>query len=112
MFSDAAPIRNSSTRWCMIVMADQDFLTQVTQNHSLLMHFENTVPLQVFKGKNTPKPEFASSHEEADIPIAKCSIICGRNVIACVKILADDTDIFALLTFFYKAGRVTKNSVW
>ena len=84
-------------------MTDQDFLTQVTQNHSLLMHFENTVPLQEFKGKKTPKPEFASSHEEADIPIAKCSIICGRNVIACVKILADDTDIFALLTFFYKA---------
>ena len=85
------------------IMADQDFLTQVTQNHSLLMHFENTVPLQVFKGKKTPKPEFASSHEEADIPIAKCSIICGRNVIACVKILADDTDIFALVTCFYKA---------
>ena len=26
------------------IMADQDFLTQVTQNHSLLMHFKNTVP--------------------------------------------------------------------
>ena len=73
------------------------------------MHFENTVPLQVFKGKKTPKPEFASSHEEADIlPIAICSFICGR--IACVKILADDTDIFALLTFSTRQSHL--NAVW
>lgn len=85
------------------IMTDEEFLVHVTQHHSLLMHHTNTVPFQVLKGRKTAKLEFASSHEEADIPIAKCSIICGRNHMACVKILADDTDVFALLTSFYNS---------
>ena len=85
------------------IMNNEEFLQQVTQHHSLLMHHENIVPFLVFKGQKTAKLEYASSHEEADVPIAKCSIICGRNETACVKTLADDTDIFALLTYFYKS---------
>ena len=85
-------------------MTDEEFLTQVTQQHTLLMHFESTVPLQVFKGQKLPNIEFASSHEEADIPIAKGSIICGKNEMATVKVIADDTDIFALLASLHKLG--------
>ena len=56
-------------------MNDEEFLEQVTQHNSLLMHYENTVPFQVIEGRKTAKIEYASSHEEADVPVAKCSII-------------------------------------
>ena len=84
-------------------MNDEEFLEQVTQHNSLLMHYENTVPFQVIEGRKTAKIEYASSHEEADVPVAKCSIICGKNEMSVVKVLADDTDIFALLASFYKS---------
>ena len=89
------------------IINDKDYLKESSRTHKLTVMHDNTVPFMVMKGRKIPRMDLASSHEEADIIIAKHAIICGKEENAKVKVLADDTDIFALLCHFYQAEKIT-----
>ena len=89
------------------IMNDEKFLTEATRTHRFLMMNENTVPYMVVKGRKIPRMDLGSTHEEADNIVAKHAIIRGEEADARIKVLADDTDIFALLTYFYKKQNLT-----
>ena len=44
------------------------------------------------------REDFKKLHEEADINIIKQCMACVKDEVHCVKVICDDTDVFALLT--------------
>ena len=85
------------------IVKDHMFLKQSTENHRLIIMNNSVVPLEIYKGKKLPNFCLASSHEEADIIVAKHAILCGKEDNARIKVISDDTDVFALLCHFYHA---------
>ena len=81
---------------------DEEFLKEATRHHKLIIMNENTVPYQFHDGRKVPRMDLASSHEEADNIITKHAILCGLESGSKTKVLSDDTDIFALLSYFYQ----------
>ena len=50
--------------------------------------------------------QLASKHEEADILIAQQAIFVGQNPQARVSVVADDTDVLALLLHHYTSQQL------
>ena len=89
------------------IMEDTEYLKECTQTHKLVISHEDRVPTEIFKGRKRPLMHLASSHEEADMRIAKHAIHCGRDPEAKVCSIVDDVDVFALQCFFYKQQQLT-----
>ena len=94
------------------IMNDEKFLIDATRMHRFLMMNENTVPYMVVKGRKIPIMDLGSTHEEADNIVAKHAILRGEEADARIKVLADNTNIFALLTYFYKKQNLTCPMLW
>ena len=86
---------------CQQILTDNTFLKAVTDSHVLTLTGEESIPIQVHKGQKSPHMDFASTFEEADGIIAQQVVAIGTNLNACVLAIADDTDVFVLLLFFY-----------
>ncbi len=88
---------------CEHILTDRDFLRHATQDHHLVVTGDDAVPTQVFKGRKLPHVQLTSKHEEADIIMTQQAIFLGQNPQARVSVVADDTDVFALLLHHYAA---------
>ena len=86
---------------CQQILNDDTFLKAVTDTHVLTVTGEESIPTQVYKGRRSLRMDLASKFEEADSIIAQQVVAIGTNPDACVLALADDTDVFVLLLFFY-----------
>jgi 5'-3' exonuclease len=79
----------------------------VTQEHQLVVTGDEAVPTQVSKGRKMPRLGLASTHEEADIIITQQAIhVSKEGPESRVCVLCDDTDVFALLLFFYSREKL------
>ena len=79
---------------CQQILTDDTFLKAV-----FTVTGEESIPIQVHKGQKSLRMDLALTFEEADGIIAQQVVAIGINPDACV--LADDTDVFVLLLFFY-----------
>ena len=86
-------------------LMNPEFYTKATQNeHSLTLAGIKDVPIEIVNGVKTELRDLTSSHEEADPIIVQHAIRCCQNN-DCVKVISDDTDVFALLLYFYVSER-------
>ena len=88
---------------CEQILNVNNFLKNVTQNHHLVVTGDDAVPTEVFKGRKRPNLQLASEHEEADIIMTQQTIFIGQEPRARISVVADDTDVFALLIHHYAA---------
>ena len=88
---------------CEQILNDDDFLSQSTQYHHLVVTGDGSIPTQVFKGRKHPHLQLASEHEEADNIMTQQACYICQNPQARVSIVCDDTDVFALLLHHYAA---------
>ena len=69
--------------------------------HRLVITGKKVVPVEVFKGIAINRNDFKTFHEEADMIIVQQMLELNTNGISCINILCDDTDVFALLLYYY-----------
>ena len=80
---------------CEQILNDNDFLSQATQEHHLVVTGDDSVPSMIFNGAIHPHLQLASKHEEADIIMTQQACFICQNSEARVSIVCDDTDVFA-----------------
>ena len=74
----------------------------MTQHHRLVVTGDDAVPTQVSKGRKIPRLDIATTEEEADLIITQQAIhLAKEDVESRVCVLCDDTDVFALLVYFF-----------
>ena len=86
---------------CKQILTDHSFLEAATDSHLLIVTGDVSIPTQVHKGQKSLRMDLASMFEEADNIIAQQVVAIGTNPNSRVLVLADDTDVFVLLVFFY-----------
>ena len=115
-----AVLRNSANKAqlnsliCEQILIDEQYLQQVTQHHRLVVTGDDTVPTQVSKGRKIPRLDIATTQEEADLIITQQAIhLAKEDGESRVCVLCDDTDVFALLVYFFACANPfsTKTSV-
>jgi len=84
------------------VLSENDLLRSSTQNHKLVVTEDKSEPTQVSDGQKTPRVDLSSTHEEAEIFLTQQAIhIAKEDPESTVSVVSDDTDVFALLLYFY-----------
>ena len=74
----------------------------MTQHHRLVVTGNDAVPTQVSKGRKIPRLDIATTQEEADLIITQQAIhLAKEDGESLVCVLCDDTDVFALLVYFF-----------
>ena len=103
-----AVLRNSANKVqlnsliCEQILIDEQYLQQVTQHHRLVVTGDDAVPTQVPKWRKIPRLDIATTEEEADLIITQQAIhLAKEDVESRVCVLCDDTDVFALLVYFF-----------
>ena len=90
-----------------------DIISEYITNNVAKNHFKNTlmitgsedIPIEVCDGNVSMKNEMRTTHEEADmIIVQQCYWLIKKGCTA-VKIISDDTDVFALACYFYPKER-------
>jgi hypothetical protein len=90
------------------ILHDDDYLKNVTSKHKLVVSLDKTAPKQVSKGRTTTRLDLISMQEEADVIITQQAIkLAQENPAAHVRVVCDDTDVFALLMYFYKQEKLS-----
>ena len=85
-------------------LIDEQYLQQVTQHHThrLVVTGDDAVPTQISKGRKIPRLDNATTQEEADLIITQQAIrLAKEDGESRVCVLCDDTDVFALLVYFF-----------
>ena len=87
---------------CEQMLINEQYLQQVTQHHRLVVTGDDAVPTQVSKGRKIPRLDIATTQKEADIIIMQQAIhLAKEDGVSRVCVLCDDTDVFALLVYFF-----------
>ena len=74
----------------------------MTQHHRLVVTGDDAVLTQVSKGRKIPRLDIATTQEEADLIITQQAIhLAKEDGESRVCVLCDDTDVFALLVYFF-----------
>ena len=81
-------------------LIDEYFYKEATQTNMLVIAGHEDTPIQFIRGSVIRDQGLTSSHEEADTIIAQHAIFSCKAG-ETVHVIADDTDIFVLLTHFY-----------
>ena len=93
---------------CEGIINDSDYLSEATEEHELILAGWHTVPVSVVQGEIQQMPELSSTHEEADVIIIQHTLAQAmKDNEARLKIICDDTDVFALLAYFYHSEKLT-----
>lgn len=74
--------------------------------NKLIITGENPTPIEVHLGHDYPRDDLKTTHEEADVIIPHQVIDAAENGSKCIKVICDDTDVFALLIHYFKASSV------
>ena len=69
--------------------------------HKLVLTGFDPVPTQVSEGVQTVREDLRTTHEEADVIIARQMVSAAREGHLSIKVVSDDTDVFLLLMHFY-----------
>ncbi len=91
---------------CEDLQSDKDFIDTYTQDHTLLITADD-IPVEIRKGKVTPRPEIVTNHEEADAIIIQQAFRAVDQGSTGVSVMADDTDIYVMLLHFYNLKNLT-----
>ena len=62
---------------------------------------KKVVPVAVFKGITIIPNDLKTFHGEGDVIIVQQMLELATNGISCINIPCDDTDVFALLLYYY-----------
>ena len=102
---DAAKIRRKKCNKLIYdcILDDEEFFKESTRTHKLIMVHENTIPWEIHHGGKLPRMDLASSHEEAGVILTKHAIRFGAKPCSKTKALTDDTENFALISYFYQS---------
>lgn len=92
---------------CEQILADSECLTTVSQDHELVLAGWQTILTSTVQGMSQAALDLSSPHEEADMIITQHAITqAEKHSDACISIICDDTDMFALLTHFYELKKL------
>ena len=90
-------------------ISNSEFCARATQNHNLTIVGASDVPVEIVKGEKSNRSDLLSSHEEADVLIAKHAISSSQSGKS-IRVVSDDTDVIVLLVHFYNSKCATSNS--
>lgn len=91
----------------------------VRKNHHLLPHNGNRlvvtgaepIPIEICEGVLKERPDLRTTHEEADVMIIQQVVHLAETGKKEIKVVADDTDVFVLLSHFYAERQLSCNLV-
>ena len=86
----------------------EEFTTKPCKQ-KLICTTQNTCPLQIVEGVQTTRNDLRTTHEEADVIIPQQVIFSIEECASTIKVVCDDTDVFVLLTYFYREKGLTAN---
>ena len=64
-------------------------------------------PVQICDGQLAERNEFRTTHEEADVVIIQQAVHLATTGINSIRVVADDTDVFVLLLYYYTTQQLT-----
>ena len=73
-------------------------LENTSYSSKFVVTFSEDIPVHVENGVVSKREDLKRLHEEADVNIIKQCMACVKDEVHCVKVICDDTDVFALLT--------------
>ena len=77
----------------------------MTQHQRLVVTGDDAVPTQVSKGCKIPRLDIATTQEEADLIITQQAIqLAKEDGESRVCVISDDTDVFAVLVYFFQGN--------
>ena len=68
--------------------------------HKLLVSGREPLPLELLRGHKRNREDLRTTHEEAGVTMMYQGIQSARSGVQSVKVISDDTDVFALLMHF------------
>ena len=87
---------------CDNILNDTDFIQKNTTKHKLMITGQDKTPVEVScSGTIVERADMATTHEEADNIIVQQAIAVAVAQQKPVTVLADDTDVYALLLYHY-----------
>ena len=84
---------------CQSIISDVQFHAYTAANKLVITG--DDVPTEIYRGVVIARNDIATSHEEADNIIAQQAIMCAKEHPGTTMVVADDTDVFALLLYHY-----------
>lgn len=84
---------------CQSIISDLPFHAYTATNKLVITG--DDVPTEIHRGVVISRHDIATSHEEADNIIAQQAIRCAKEHPGTTMVVADDTDVFALLLYHY-----------
>ena len=85
---------------CEDLQSDKNFIKSHTQRHTLLITGQEET-IEINKGIAIERRDLYTSHEEADNIIVQQAFMAASKGASGVAVVADDTDVFALLLHHY-----------
>ena len=73
----------------------------------ILLLGSSNVTTEIHRGVVIARPDFATSHEEADNIIVQQAVMCAKEKSNTIVVVADDTDVFVLLLYHYMKESLT-----
>lgn len=77
----------------------------------LLVTGVEPTPIEICNGDMAERPDLHTTHEEADVIIIQKVVHMAETRNKAIRVIADDTDVFVLLTHIYKERQLTCNVV-
>ena len=68
-------------------------------------------PVQICDGQLADRHDFRTTHEDADVVIIQQAVHLTPTGINSIRVVADDTDVFVLLLYYYTTQQLTCNLV-
>ena len=84
---------------CQSIISDVQFHAYTAANKLVITG--DDVLTEIYRGVVIARNDIATSHEEADNIIAQQAIMCAKEHPGTTMVVADDTDVFALLLYHY-----------
>ena len=87
---------------CEQVLSDNDFMRNSTQNHKLVVTEDKSEPKQVSEGQKHPVWIFRQCMKRPTSSLQQAIHFAKEDPKSTVSVVSDDTDVFALLLYFYR----------
>ena len=68
-------------------------------------------PIEIYKGRVTPRDDIRTTHEEADVIIMQQMVQLATRGVQNIRVICDDTYVFVLLLHFFVLEKLTCNLV-
>ncbi len=93
---------------CVYLREGQPLLPR---NRQLVVTGTEPTPVEICDGSIKERPDIRTTHEEADVIIIQQVVHLAKSGKNSIRVVADDTDVFVLLLYYYNMEQLTCDMV-